>query len=320
MLKKLPYLLLMLLAICLESCQPTASSEKVVDTPIIIREESTPSSISTPIPVTITLSNTQTPSAELIVPEETLTPPLTSVTPMPTLSYEEKSDILTELMMTNGGCLLPCWWGIVPGQSDIKSVGNKFYSKGFSIWDEGTTLVGGVVYTVDVKFEVQNNNIHYIQVKGGNISDFPTSDWEQYYLHSVLNQYGKPSQIQIFAPWRPDPGPLSYDLFVFYPDLGIVIEYVGLAEELTLETGRACPQLTPFSINLTLYQPEAFSVEEILQIVMPSQELQAIAPPDVLYDWTNIEMATEFTLEHFYRTFKEADKQQCFDFVSYWQQ
>jgi hypothetical protein len=41
---------------------------------------------------------------------------LPTLTPLPTFSsYAENNDAFNQLLETNGGCQLPCWWGITPG-------------------------------------------------------------------------------------------------------------------------------------------------------------------------------------------------------------
>ncbi len=267
------------------------------------------------------LSETSTVTPDETMGATTLEPVVISTPlPTPTLTSEQKTLLLTELMASNSTCELPCWWGITPGEDTINVVPEIVLPTGLVVRDDGQRVLGGIQYSIDVRFNIHDKLINYIQVYALNQYGLPENDWTQYYLSSVLNHYGKPSRIQVFAPWRPDPGPLSYDLLLFYDDLGFVIEYIGLAEEIDIETGRACPHLTPSSINLVLYQPERFSPEEILKIAMPPQELQPIAPADVLYDWTSLETATELNVEEFYQEFKDVDDQECFDFVSYWRQ
>src|SRR3990172_6047576 len=52
------------------------------------------------------------------LPAATLGPTLTPVwTPRPTLAEAEAAQALRDLIMTNGGCGLPCVWGLTPGET-----------------------------------------------------------------------------------------------------------------------------------------------------------------------------------------------------------
>ena len=58
---------------------------------------------------TATLTHTPTNTPTLI--------PTLTWTPLPTLSAEAAHAKIKELLKTNGGCELPCWWGIIPGKT-----------------------------------------------------------------------------------------------------------------------------------------------------------------------------------------------------------
>ena len=70
----------------------------------------------TPTP---TLAPTLTPTVtNTLLPTKTPSPTVAqSWTPPPKLSQEEANELLLELYETNGGCEMPCWWGIVPGET-----------------------------------------------------------------------------------------------------------------------------------------------------------------------------------------------------------
>src|SRR3972149_10258120 len=66
----------------------------------------------TPRP-TVTLRSSKTAS---ITPEPTITlSPTPSLTALPTLDAVEAEKMLQSMLYQNGGCELPCWWGITPG-------------------------------------------------------------------------------------------------------------------------------------------------------------------------------------------------------------
>ncbi len=83
--------------------------------------------VSTPPATPSTISTVETLSLSTVTPKPTTTPvpsptslPTSTVGPtaIPTVPSEE---ILNSLR-TNGGCLLPCWWSILPGETTIEMV------------------------------------------------------------------------------------------------------------------------------------------------------------------------------------------------------
>jgi hypothetical protein len=95
------------------ACQPTNISkstliaEPITPTQIIISPTSKIVEMSTPMPTfspEVVATNTST--------------PIPTQTPLPPLSPEEALATVTTLYETNRDCLLPCWWGFTPGQTN----------------------------------------------------------------------------------------------------------------------------------------------------------------------------------------------------------
>ncbi len=82
----------------------------------------------------------QSDAEQLIEPTATIIrstepPPTSTVTPQPTPTYglfggtqiedllgdKTPEQVVEELLITNGGCELPCWWGIVPGKTTLST-------------------------------------------------------------------------------------------------------------------------------------------------------------------------------------------------------
>ncbi|MBW8012722.1 MAG: hypothetical protein FVQ83_16010 [Chloroflexi bacterium] len=80
-----------------------------------------------------TAATTSTPSpSPTTSPTSTLTataPPMgtftLTLTPQPTLSEEEIEQKLIQYYETNGNCELPCFWGIIPGETTLQEVENE---------------------------------------------------------------------------------------------------------------------------------------------------------------------------------------------------
>lgn len=88
------------------------------------------------ISVNTSTSSTSTPQIYTATPSRTptKTPTITATvtiepmpTPLPTLNSREASLAVQKLLLENGNCQLPCWWGIVPGKTSWENT-RKFLS------------------------------------------------------------------------------------------------------------------------------------------------------------------------------------------------
>lgn len=92
----------MCILILLTSCT-SQSSLTPTKIPVLISPD-------TPLPFK---TATQTP---VLTDSPTQMPTLTW-TPLPTMSVQQVNEKIKELLSTNGGCELPCWWGIIPNKT-----------------------------------------------------------------------------------------------------------------------------------------------------------------------------------------------------------
>jgi hypothetical protein len=243
---------------------------------------------------------------------------------MPTLSAAEESALLSELLATNGGCELPCWWGIVPGETNVDTARNDLTSKGFR-WGEDNSAGMRVAddFGVFIEFEIEGAIIQSIGASGGYLTGTKDSlaysrafarGWQRYSVAGMLNRHGIPTRVLVYSPFRADPGGgPSYHLLVFYESLGIEIEYRGNAEQINGGRYRACPDLEDiWEIGLFLYQPDR--VDNVVERVLPAESVSYIAGPETGYEKISWEQATGTSLQFFYDTFRTTDNDMCIDF------
>lgn len=326
--QKQNYLLFIMSIFLLVRCTPTTSStlSKTATATLTNDQSELPiqaaqEEVARSSPATNTPQPVATPALPVLTSSSTPSPTISLPTPVPTpiLTSEQKADNFTRLMTENGGCELPCWWGIVPGESKIETIADEFVPQGLIWWEEWNQLdasrsgSGALLSLV-----VEENIIQSIDVWGGNEGNTFVQDWDRYSLDQVLTRHGTPSQVFVYYPYRADPGSVSaYHLFIFYEELGIEIEYRGKATDVDSEKSRACPKLEElFQINLLLYQPE--KINNILETVIPPETVSFIAGPETVYDLISWEQATNTTLESFYETFSQPNPDACFDFRRYW--
>lgn len=256
---------------------------------------------------TFTLEATPMATATMMPsPTRILTPTATpTITPLPTLSIVEEGDFLSMLMASNGGCELPCWWGVVPGETTSQEGRDMFVSQGIDRWSvtsDNTYATMGLGYPsqdnlshsqdVFLWFELKNNIIQYIRIEAAykyeeSLNVF-RQDWNQYKLSGVLDRFGIPSHVRLFHEGNSP----YYTLGVSYVTLGIEIRYDILPE--SLESGRVCADMERTDvIYLTLFPPEH------------TDEIPGISPNLDSYETESWPAVTGLDLESFYNIFIE---------------
>ncbi len=122
---------------------------------------------------------------------ETQTPivtplPTRTSTPSPTLSPSEVQAYILDLLQKNAGCRLPCWWGIVPGQTAWQEAESFLAPLSSEIGE--FSLGEQVRYTVYIEvpeevyptvrphhYTVQNGLIQMIEMLLGNVPTYGLS-------------------------------------------------------------------------------------------------------------------------------------------------
>jgi hypothetical protein len=314
------------------SCAPTAESTTpwATQTVVMMATTAVPTETAT---VTVTATSTLTlvrPTSTPVPPTLTATPtvelPTATITPLPTATRteEEEQAMLVELIQTNGGCELPCWWGIIPGNSPLETVKGELAERGF--WVEGVWAGIGTAndFGVFLEFEVEGNIIQSIGAGGGYLtgteeesaySQAFAQGWQPYEIDAVLSRYGSPTRVFIYHPFQADPGSgTPFHLILFYEALGFVIEYGGLGEQVSGGHLRVCPYLSDiFRIELFLYQPGR--IDNIVETILPPSSISYIADPETVYELISWQTATGSSLESFYETYSQATVESCFTFL-----
>jgi hypothetical protein len=150
------------------------------------------------------------------------------------MSLQDKRNLLIQLFDTNGGCQLPCYWGIMPGETSwdytlqfLSSIGNvvgpggkgKVASYGLVLND-----IGGDLGEMKPVFWVKDGIVVSITIY---------SHWIRPYFDNsitgILNEFGIPEDI-LLRPTTDTPGNPYYELALWYPSKGIVVKMGGDAD------------------------------------------------------------------------------------------
>jgi hypothetical protein len=233
-------------------------------------------------------------------------------------------------MATNGGCELPCWWGIRLGDS-LEDVNQTFIGLGMP-WlgiehsrkvdsdQMGTFSVGyydrhedTIVARLDINMEFHelDNSIEYIYVDVDRVGDLERSqqefirDWEQYYLSSFLQRYGKPTQVYFRIRHVGDLMLIpQFSVSLLYREQGLAITYhiegMWLDEKYT--QAEVCLDIENVrSLELSSFNPDGFD-----------RWGHQFAPyHDEIYETLTWEAKIGMLLDVFYETYQNSENLNC---------
>ncbi len=249
-------------------------------------------------------------------PTETHVP---TPTPLPTLIAEDAHTRLTNLIQGDVDCLLPCWFGVIPGQSDFNDAGNifsQFSAIGITEFSSRWAYIKVIYptyYMTTVVYPTADGRADHILVDtsiswdaNGKVLYADSSfrkTWQKYFLPELFTRYGAPEKIFLDTTLiAADPGSsYPYVLWVVYPQEGFLIRYEGENSRIG-DNIRICPLQS--RITMTLWNPEMSSYEKYMQGEMAMGTSLGPQP---------IESVTDFNIDTFYQRFKGAGFNTCFE-------
>lgn len=218
-------------------------------------------------------------------------------------------DTVRRMLSSPSGCELPCWWGIVPGQTTREEALQRLDALGLPESVPGIVVIQppqerwATSYTFELRMDRQGGVVQWLEVNGSAPyesihTDLPL-DWQAFGLGQVLSRYGLPSDVLVG--WNPptEKGSLvMYSLRVGYKDRGFSVSYLGMG----VDGGegvlvRVCPDLAQVKdLSLQLHSRDALEMK---------------ADPSVfVYD---LEQATDMSVRAFYERYKVLGSRACFD-------
>lgn len=223
-------------------------------------ELSTPFQSATPLPSsTSTVKAKITPTVAMRATDTPTRPPLSTLLPT------EAAIRVQDLMKTNGGCQLSCWWGIAPGKtswdeafqilaplareevyiSDKKDDGS--FSAGFQFFVGGKRTGQG--------YKIHNDIVDFIEIRFG--------DAPSYTLSNLLTTYGTPEEVWISTIQQAVQGALPFDLLLGYPSKGILAYFHSMDAKVIGDQVQKCFR-DENAIVLDLWGPD--KKENVIQI------------------------------------------------------
>jgi hypothetical protein len=272
-----------------------------------------PTEIVTRVPIfsspTSSINPSQTPLPTAILTNT----PVATWTPLPTLELNQARQKINGLNLNNGGCQLPCWWGIVPSKttwpeaihflapfSEIKQGesgsfledGKKHFATNFSIYYD----IASKTESWRLLLSVQDEVVTDIEV-------LPPDTEHNFKLNQLLVAFGMPNQIYVSA--QPDAQTnklLPARIILDYSDVGIWASYEFPLTKVG-QTLKICPQ--PIGARLDLWNPKVknsrrISIEEFVNRITG-------------FEPRKLEDISKMTIESFYETFQNPNTTICLE-------
>lgn len=259
-----------------------------------------PTATATILAVTATIAPTATPS---LTPTPRLAPTLT---PLPTLTGEELEIALENLLANPMNCDVPCWWGAIPGITQIGEFKHQLDPYNFDMYEyqdyEFSYLRLGIGY-------VEERNDFAIRI-GYRFSGTLLSGVSAYAIPiaDVLARYGQPDEIWFTSEDVLREEFLLMRLNLVYFGKGIVAGYLlhGTVEN---EVATTCLNWENDRGSLRLVVPNT---------ITNYQDFSPIFERDRRY--LPLAEATSITVEEFMEMFSNPDAEHCLQTpISLWQ-
>ena len=232
-------------------------------------------------------------------------------TPTTSPSKEEGQKLVQKLLEDNGGCKLPCWWGIMPGKTT--------WVEARKILEKVSLFVGGQESENDFDanvnaylpyphgfatymehlYGVNNGIVEYIRVYNFDLAP-------NYFLPNLLESYGQPDEIWIRTFSKAERGIQNYTVDVFYKEMGILVEY---------STGEPLKEIDGKLQNCLIKEMDS----PFLHLWSPETQELSFHEAKKFIDTTNLPdpkpllEATGMDVETFYETFRNTATDACLE-------
>lgn len=210
-------------------------------------------------------------------------------TPISTLSPAERAEFIKELLVSNGECKLPCFWGVFPGTTDWTDARNFLRTFG--------EVKEGKYYSVTIRDPdgVRDSLIEF-KVEEGIVTEINAgpSVTGNFTIDKVLNEYGKPERIYLLT-FKNSPSSITPAFLVLdYQNQGVLVEYEFVSNKINDTEFSICTE--PTSPNLWLRSSE--------QMITDQDINHLVLGAEPAYSLRRIDDVTDSTIEEFYNEFK----------------
>jgi len=231
------------------------------------------------------------------------------------MSVQDKQRLLTQIFETNGGCQLPCYWGIVPGEtswdyaSQFLSALGRIYGPGGA----GKVASYGPVFE-DIEGDLGEMIPEFWVRDGVVVAIMTNTGWVQqdfdYNLAGLLVGFGIPEEIWV-RPIAKTQGQPYYYLALWYPSKGILVDMQGNATK-NGDFLSICPQdifsRVSFPPRLVLWNPKEQVSFRHFDLSLIDNDLGLLTEEYELLSKLSIDKLTN---EDFFEIYKKAETETC---------
>jgi len=246
---------------------------------------------------------------------------------------QAESDFLVDMLQTNLDCDLPCWWGIIPGESSWETTLTQFlsYGKSIAVYTDNTLNLGGVhrvslfsrkdpaafAYRLEHEIYVRTGYVDLLGARAHTFSGEPFGelllDFERYTPRHILARFGTPSQILLHY-WRED-SESPYTVGLIFEREGLMVEYEGRVPSVTNPNGEGGDSNKPVIICLDQDHLSGINIWSRSPRRSPTmaevfKQLGGYFDKNYL-NTPSIEQATGNDMEWFYENFLEPTPKTC---------
>ena len=243
-----------------------------------------------------------------------------TIVPTPTQLPEIKQQII-QLFEPNPECQLPCWWGIVPGESTWDFARHFLEPLSYGILGPHIylDLPGLVNYLIRLPLPVdqytpwsKDNQIYIVDTQTDIVRAIyaPAEDFEQYQIPGLLDIYGPPVDI-LFMGGHGFGDKYFVSLYMYYPAHGFLATHITtVAREDTLDGFvSACYQE---SAELFIWSPDqTMSYDDM--ILYGQTDFTELTMESFQEFFQGLNMVTGFDKASFYDAFVNSELPVCID-------
>jgi hypothetical protein len=238
--------------------------------------------------------------------------PEASWTPLSTLSPTSAVDFVTRLLGANGGCRLPCWWGLEPGtttwqaaQQMLSTFADRLDRGDTGYVSEGEKSYLATSYSFSYHLSEQLHGGAQIGIWNGIVTIIyvsPGNTLVAFKLHQVLEDYGKPEAVLLQTTASAPEPHLPFLLLLDYRRERFMVAYETEAEKRG-DTLRGCPQA--IAPSLWVWSPDLHMTDQRMQF--------EVLGVDLGVKLRSLEEVTGTNVDAFYQTFKEPNSPACIE-------
>jgi len=305
-----------LLILALQGCVSESTEE--VTTALAATKQITKTS-----PIAITDASTRIAQASTIT---TSTTPFLTTTPtyiaptVPTLNSADAKQLLDRMLSQNGGCELPCWWGIYPSETrwtDARAMLNSFverieeqiFTEQGADGNTHTTILAYVYFVRGIpspEFSLETPGYFAIESVDGIVDSVLAyqDTASRFNLSDLLAEYGQPSEVYINTTSTSPTGKVPFSLVVYYAEKGILAFYHDNAPIVGDNIHFCTREKAP--INLEAWFPSPITRQKVKEEFIAALDYWIFDTG--LYP---IQDVSNLTVDQFYLNFRDNNNTSC---------